>query len=816
MIGLKHTAAEYNEAGFMHEAIALHNFVDDQVFLTKNGQLGLVIHFGGVDFEGQDSLYLDAIARRFEAAVRVFTEKHRIYQYLVKTSAPAIECGHCENEVVEQAVMGRVEHFRRKAASLFSVEVYLVVTIQAWTSSTRLKDVLQRVKASPRTTIESVLSTQSATTMLRSDLEKAKADLLNVVHAFVTAADVFSPRVLGKADAFRFFRRLLNYDPNKHRYAQLPTEKDDLLDYFACDSFLETHRGFLKQDDYYVQVLTLKQPPSVTFANIFADLLKLPADAVICSEFRRIPNNEAAKVIHNKQRHFHNTRSSFIGTAMAGEGAQPGQILVNAANTALVNDLGECLQEIEVRNNYFGEFGFTLVLYSRDYDALLNAVAEAHKIFSTKDAFLLQETYNIFNAYLAVIPGNNLYNLRTMLITAVNYADLSFLFTVSTGDRRNAHLGAEYLTLLETAHNTPYYFNLHYRDVAHTLITGATGSGKSFLLNFLITNAQKYAPFTFIFDLGASYKHLTTMFAGTYSKVSLEERAFSINPFTLPLTTDNHEFIFAFVRVLMEADNARTLTPAEAKEVFEAIANMYVIDPEQRRLLTLAGTLPKALSDRLARWIEGGQYGALFDNPEDTLRLARFQCFDFEGLDKYPTILEPLLFYILHRANSLIYAPEQKTTFKIFVMDEAWRFFQNATLRNYLREALKTWRKHNAAMILATQSADDLRQSSLLELILESCPTRIFLANPGLNAQTYREAFHLNQTQAELVRNLLPKRQLFLHTPLLSKILTLEVDSRSYWLYTNSPMETAKREELIAKHGLAGALDLLTLPKEPR
>jgi hypothetical protein len=36
-------------------------------------------------------------------------------------------------------------------------------------------------------------------------------------------------------------------------------------------------------------------------------------------------------------------------------------------------------------------------------------------------------------------------------------------------------LGAEYLAVLETTGGTPYFFNLHYKDVAHTLVLGATG-----------------------------------------------------------------------------------------------------------------------------------------------------------------------------------------------------------------------------------------------------------------------------------------------------------------------------------------------------
>jgi type IV secretion system protein TrbE len=41
---------------------------------------------------------------------------------------------------------------------------------------------------------------------------------------------------------------------------------------------------------------------------------------------------------------------------------------------------------------------------------------------------------------------------------------------------RGGHLDREYLAVLETDNATPYYLNLHEREVAHTLILGATGS----------------------------------------------------------------------------------------------------------------------------------------------------------------------------------------------------------------------------------------------------------------------------------------------------------------------------------------------------
>ena len=42
------------------------------------------------------------------------------------------------------------------------------------------------------------------------------------------------------------------------------------------------------------------------------------------------------------------------------------------------------------------------------------------------------------------------------------------------------------------------------------------------------------------------------------------------------------------------------------------------------------------------------------------------------------------------------------------VVDEAWRYLQDPAVLSYLAEAAKTWRKKNAALIVATQSAVDV------------------------------------------------------------------------------------------------------------
>ena len=198
---------------------------------------------------------------------------------------------------------------------------------------------------------------------------------------------------------------------------------------------------------------------------------------------------------------------------------------------------------------------------------------------------------------------------------------------------------------------------------------------------------------------------------------------------------DNLQFLFSFFRVLIEGDDERyRMDFKEERKLWHAIERMYVLEPEQRTVSNF-GSIIGELKERLHRWTRGGQYGFLFDNVVDTLSFSRFQTFNFQGWDDAPEVLEPLLFYVLHRATAEIIDPDKLATFKVFLLDEAWLFIKNETIRNYVVQAQKTWRKHNGAMILATQSIKEFEDSGLLPIVSESCPDQNLPCQPGNGPQ---------------------------------------------------------------------------------
>jgi type IV secretion system protein VirB4 len=141
----------------------------------------------------------------------------------------------------------------------------------------------------------------------------------------------------------------------------------------------------------------------------------------------------------------------------------------------------------------------------------------------------------------------------------------------------------------------------------------------------------------------------------------------------------------------------------------------------------------------------------------------------------------------------------------LIVIDEAWLLLARDRFGQKLEEWLRTLRKKNAAVILATQSLADLERSPYRSIIVESCQTKIFL--PNAEARTEQsaapyQALGLIDRQIEMLSYATPKKHYFYSSPLGRRLFDMHLGpvARAF-VGAGGREDIARAKTFIAQYG---------------
>ena len=371
-------------------------------------------------------------------------------------------------------------------------------------------------------------------------------------------------------------------------------------------------------------------------------------------EWRPWAMEAARRRIRGAQRHYFARRYSMMAHVQETEGTAAA--MVDSAAATESDRLGEALVELEADGVSYGEATLTVALHG-ELGSIERLDGDLRRLFAAHDAKVIREGYGQLPAWFARLPAQPRgRQVRKVFVSAGVAACLAPLFGPPRGTRRSRHLGRESLTVLETPWRTAYHYDLFAGDVGHTLMLGATGSGKSFTLNFLLVEALRYDPRVLILDLGGSYRWLTRFLGGRYLELSPGEAepTLRLQPFALPAGTRTFQFLTGWVLRLLKLGGWEA-SGADTSEIRARIEDLYAFEPERRTLSVLASSLPSATWPAWSRWIEGGAWGAYFDNPAGgapDLEFADWQVIDLAGAVEHPDLCDAALSYLLERMRS--------------------------------------------------------------------------------------------------------------------------------------------------------------------
>jgi type IV secretion system protein VirB4 len=769
---LKHTPW-FAKAGAACSIVPISRFVGPSVFALKGGGYGCLFSLKGLDEEAMTDLELESRVRSIEGALRGLPEGSCLYQYTrVMSGFTLPRQKQYANEITENFASNRLGFLEQNAA-FRRIDLHWCLTLEP-----------SKAKAFERTPKDNALETSR----MLSDLEKTA----NLLEGHLGSS--LGLRMLGKNATFQFFSYLFNLE---EWAGQDELRGDTGVDRQIVKCPVAWHSDHVQVGKRHIQMFSLKTTPDASRPCLFSNLLTLDCDSVLCTTWRVKSTSAARSEIDAQEKFISFFKVGILARVMSGRDAASLEAGAGArAANNNVDDLSDVIRSLDKKSQ--GEFSLRLLLAARTPEQLRGISPAVHRVFVDARAQVMEETLGTLSAFYAMFPGNHKFNVFPMWLAEDHHARLSSVFAPHIGHLHSEDLDNEYLNIFETRTRTPFFQDVYVDGVRVMLIIGPTGTGKSVHGNTLVALEQKYGGFTYIFDIGGSYESVVELYGGKVDRVGKDGPR--VNPFALEPTESNIKFLYSFVKLLLTNGGAE-LEPEDDDVIHKAVQDMYLLDSANRRLSNLF--LPKKLDRYLSKWVGKGIYNAVFDNIEDSLSLSRLQCFDFQGVnnEQYADLVEPLMVWLLRRINDVLYNPANLGVPKHILIEEIFSSMKNKQLLDGALASIKTVRKNLGGVTMIGQSADDLGTNA--DSIVNSCTSFLFLKDATFNRKRYAELFKLNEQQIALFESLQDREGLYIRRDGLTKVVTLNLDSRSYATFSTKPKDRVRRTRLIEKYGLS-------------
>jgi type IV secretion system protein VirB4 len=762
----------FTKAGAATGIMPLSHFVSANIFALKGGGYGCLFSLVGIDEESRTDDNLDVRVRGVEASLRGLPLGACLYQYTrVMTGFSLPRREEYADPITESFAGDRIE-FLNQTARFRRIDLHWCLTIEP-----DMSNPLTRKPKEQRGTTDRQLF----------ELEKAAAILESHM------SDSIGLKLVRKEQVFQFFSYLFNLE---EWASDVHLRSDVGVDRQLVKAPVEWHSDHLRIGRRYVQMFPLTNTPEISRPCLFTNLMELDCDSILCSVWRPQSDSATRKEVTSQEKFLEFFKLSPFQRLMSGKNTAPLEATATAkAIAGNVDNLTEVVSSLDKLGQ--GDYALRLLLSASSAADLRAAIPSVHRLFVDARAPIMEETYGNLSAFYAMFPGNRQFNVYPLWLREDHHARLSSIFAPHLGHLHSDDLDAEYLNIFETRTRTPYFQDAYVNGVRVELIIGPTGSGKSVHACQMLSLEQKYGGFTFIFDIGGSYESVVELYGGRIDRVGKDGPR--INPFALEPTESNIAFLHSFIKLLLTNSGA-TIGPEDDDDVFKSVKGIYNLPQAMRRLGNL--TLPKHLDRYMAKWTDQGVYHAIFDNVEDSLRMSRLQCFDFQGVNnkQYADLIEPLMVWILRRIDEIVYDPQNLGVPKHVLIEEIFSNMKNKQLLEGALASIKTVRKNLGGVTMIGQSANDLGENA--DSIVNSCTSFLFLPDATFNRKFYGELFKLSKQQLDLFESLRPREGLYVRRDGITKVIMLNLDNRSYAKFSTRPKDKVRRSKLIEMYGL--------------
>ena len=563
-------------------------------------------------------------------------------------------------------------------------------------------------------------------------------------------------------------RQLGNDEICTYLHSMISTKKYDIretsgasvnLSWVLADDEIDETLVPLKLGEKYIAVVAVYDLPNATLPEMLTSLQTIKGDIRWVTRFITKTPQSAKKILDTLRRQFQ-SRSYSARDVFANA-------MFNSSITLLdqdaVKDFDECQLALNDNGTYvnFGYYSGLIVIEADTEHELKRVSQSVQLIFAQNGLVHINEENNLFAAWISSLPGSVESNVRRQFISTGNVASMLSLSSPYHGGKTNHFLKQLTGCGLPNAvgllsNNDYYYLNLNGEaengDTGHTFIIGPTGSGKSVLLCFLASCWLKYPGSRVIyFDKGCSSFPFIKANGGVCYHPGLDETTFQ----PLRNAKNDTDRCMKFLYSIADVQNV-TLSAIDKINMRQALLDLvdgmeYLsIYKEHLQGRNHASEFVAALEN----YVGDGTWGGLFDADEDTLNPSdwpRMTSIEMgELMEMGDEAIIPALTYIIGQMDELFKRKEPT----ILILDEAWVFMKHPTFKNFIVGWLKTLRKNNVFIVMATQEVTDF--SALIDSVVTNCYTKIILPNEEAGSDVLKPLYTgigLSENDIQIVSN---------------------------------------------------------------
>ncbi|MBM7127565.1 VirB4 family type IV secretion/conjugal transfer ATPase [Dyella flava] len=509
---------------------------------------------------------------------------------------------------------------------------------------------------------------------------------------------------------------------------------------------------------HFIQVVAIEGFPLESYPGMLGVLAELNCEYRWSNRFIFMDTHEALSDLEKYRKKWRQkVRGVFDQFFNTNSGA------VNHDALMMVNDAEAAMAEVNSGLVALGYYTSVVVLMHEDRNQLAASARQVEKAINARGFAARIETINTLDAFLGSLPGHGVENVRRPLMNTLNLADLLPSSTIWTGSATAPcpmyPPQSPALMQCMTQGATPFRLNLHVNDLGHTFIFGPTGAGKSTHLGMLAAQLRRYQGMSlYCFDKGMSMYPLVKACGGLHFEVAGDNDSLAFSPLQFLETKSDRAWAMEWIDSILALNGVNT-TPLQRNEISNAMLNLHASGSSTLSEFVMT-IQDESIREALKPYTADGAMGYLLDASHDGLALSDFTVFEIEDLlnlgDKY---VLPVLMYLFRRIEkSLCGQPAA------IILDEAWLMLGHPVFRAKIREWLKVLRKSNCLVLMATQSLSDAANSGILDVIVESTATKIFLPNSFAreeDASALYRRMGLNFRQIEIIATAVQKRHYY-------------------------------------------------------